>query len=132
MDAKIAPKNVEAPYSWGAEFIETGTDHQGTEIRWTSENGKFPSGYHISGNNEIAWNIEIVNYLEEQKEFFLNVEIEYLPGLVGGNTQNQLVDIRACDSVRKVAISRDGPVNTTSGMFQVLKDGNIIDARKWG
>jgi hypothetical protein len=129
-DTQIAPRNWEQPKARGTDFIEAGTDHQGDEVLWTSQDGNFNSGLHVKEDDDVLVNMEVVNYRKDKKEFYLTYEIEYLPGLVGSNAQGQLLDITACDEKKKVTISRTGPTNTTSGKHLVYKDGSIIDASK--
>src|SRR6201992_2676891 len=92
-DINIPPENTELSNKWGNEFLTIGTDRQNARLTWTTKDGKFPSGYHIGKNDEMVFNVEVVNYNKEKRDFYLTIEFEYLPGIVGGNTQTQLVAI---------------------------------------
>jgi hypothetical protein len=131
LDTTRAPENRETFNKWGNEFLTIGTDRQNTQLSWTTKDGKFPSGYHIGANDDMVFNVEVVNNNKEKQDFYLTLEFEHFPGIIGGNTQTQLVDLGGCDGKRKIIVSQDGPVNTTSGKFQILRDGSIIDSSKF-
>jgi hypothetical protein len=131
-DTTIPPKNWDETKGKGTDFIEAGTDHQGDEVLWTTKDGQFNSGFHIQDDDEMFVNIEIVSYNTVKTDFYLTYEIEYVPGLVGGNAQGQLLDILACEQGQKsVVTSRDGATKTTGGKHLIYRDGSIIDASKW-
>jgi hypothetical protein len=130
-DTKKAPLNFEPAKGSGTDFLEVGTDHQEDQVLWTTQDGKFPSGFHVGKEDEIHVNLEIVNYNKEKRDFYLTYEIEYLPGLVGHNAQEQLLNLIGCNSSQTVVLSHEGPVNTTSDQFLIYKDGHILDASKY-
>ena len=63
-------------------FTDRGEDSGDTETIFTTPDGKFNSGYHFK-NPSLSIQYDLVNYNKTQKKVYLDLELEYLDGLVG-------------------------------------------------
>lgn len=54
--------------------------------------------------------------------------MEYLPGIVGADTQTSLLSVTGCFA-RPIVLSKTAATNTTSDKFTFLQNGNILSAK---
>jgi len=64
-----------------------------TSNHYTSEDGKFNSGYYLANNSDVLQMIDIVNYNNKTVNIFTVSEIEYVPGRPAGLLQANSVSI---------------------------------------
>jgi hypothetical protein len=129
MTSFLSPKNSSSPIGGlniggggvgGAYFIDRGEDSGQTDTVFTSQDGKFNSGYHITGKPSITVSYDFVNYEDSPKQLHLELEYEYVNGIVGQDAGHTLKSVSG-------AVRLNGA--TTSGSMPVTKPTTIMWAR---
>jgi len=99
MTSFLSPKTSSSPISGGvlpggignaAYFIDRGEDSGQTDTIFTSTDGKFNSGYHITGPPSIMISYDFVNYGTAARQLHLELEYEYMDGIVGQDAGHTL------------------------------------------
>jgi hypothetical protein len=121
-----------------AEFVTRGEDSGYGDTVFTSPDGKYNSGFHLT-RPRLVIQYDIVNYNPTAKDVYLDVEIEYVDGLQGKNAGQILKGVDSKFIIRRVQqelmiiatprLSISGPAETNSTKFQVTADSTIIWAR---
>jgi hypothetical protein len=111
-----------------------GATEEGDE-KFTSEDGKFNSGYYIGKNDKINMIVDVVNYNNETRNVYINADIEYALGKVEGAlpSAQQVINLGMCSDFNganihppvgqkkfklegnDIIISRDGWMISTRG-----------------
>jgi len=104
----------------GAYFIDRGEDSGQTDTVFTSADGKFESGYHVVGTPSITVSYDFVNYKDTPKQLHLELEYEYLDGIIGKDAGHTL---------KSVTGSPKTSGKTTSMPMRVSRDTTIMWAR---
>jgi hypothetical protein len=98
----LSPKNVSNPIGGmsigggaggGAYFIDRGEDSGQTDTIFTSPDGKFNSGYHIVSQPSITVSYDLVNYESTARQIHLELEYEYVDGIVGRDAGHTLKSV---------------------------------------
>jgi hypothetical protein len=63
-------------------FVGAGVDD--FTQHYTTPDGKFPSGYYVK-DDTFLMQVELVNYNDKPQKVFINMELDYVPGKVGGD-----------------------------------------------
>lgn len=108
---------------WQA-FTDRGEDSGDTETIFTTPDGKYNSGFHFK-NPSLNIQYDLVNYNKTKRNVYLDLELEYLDGLVGKDAGHVMKTIAGF--VPK--ISKTGPATTSSGSLNVIEDATIVWAR---
>ena len=106
----------------------TGDDQSNIPVWYTSPDGKHNGGFHLGPKDTIIMNLDLVNSNMAEKEVYLTMEMEYLPGTVGSDTRDTLLSVTGCGE-NIIKISETAPTNTTSGAYTWLEDGIIVFAK---
>jgi hypothetical protein len=96
---------------------------------YTTPDGKFPSGYYVKDNN-FMMQTEIINYKKTEQKVYVEIEVEYMPGKIGGDAEQGVLSAVGCDGnnlIWKPAKNSTGKI-TTDG-YEIYRDGHIILAR---
>jgi len=100
MTSFLSPKNSTSPIGGisigglgGAYFIDRGEDSGQTDTVFTSADGKFNSGYHITGPPSITISYDFVNYENTPRQIHLELEYEYVEGIVGQDAGHTLKSV---------------------------------------
>jgi hypothetical protein len=75
----------------GAGFVGGAVD-EFTDY-YTTPDGKFPSGYYIPTGIKATMSGEIINYLKEPQQVYIQFDMEYLPGRVGTEAVKAAVSV---------------------------------------
>ena len=69
-------------------------------VKYTSNDGRFKSGFYIGKNDKIQSQIDVVNYLDKERTVYTVSEVEYLPGKPDGyvHTQHYILPLGMCDA----------------------------------
>jgi len=110
-----------------AYFIDRGEDSGDTATIFTSPDGKRNSGFHFK-NPRLTVQYDVVNYENTAKKIYIDLDLEYLDGIVGENAGSTLKSVGGC-GVSGPKLSNNGPAVTTSKKLPVLADATIIWAR---
>jgi hypothetical protein len=125
-------------------FTDRGEDSGETETIFTTPDGKYNSGFHFK-NPMLNLQYDLVNYNATKKVVYLDLELEYLDGLVGkdaGHVMKSISGIESCPSISRFGvrssymikgfvpkISKTGPATSNSGSLNVIEDATIVWAR---
>jgi len=104
----------------GAYFIDRGEDSGQTDTVFTSKDGKFNSGYHVNGQPSITVSYDFVNYENSPKQLHLELEYEYMDGIVGQDAGHTLKSVTGSPRLTG---------KSTSMAMPVSKDTTIMWAR---
>jgi len=126
----LSPKNSTSPIGGGgvglgggmggAYFIDRGEDSGETDTIFTSPDGKFNSGYHVNGSPSITVSYDFVNYQSTDRKLHLELEYEYVDGIVGQDAGHTL---------KSVAGSPKLNGKSTSAPMKVSRASTIMWAR---
>jgi len=106
-----------------AAFIDRGEDSGDTDTIFTSADGKVDAGFHLK-KGKLSVSYDIVNYKTEKQDIYLDLEVEYLPGIVGKDAGHTLKSVSG-----RIALGQTGAAVTKSGIMRVSEDCTIIWAR---
>jgi hypothetical protein len=67
----------------GATFADRGEDSGDTETMYTSHDGKFNSGFHFGASPRLSVQYDLVNYSNTAKQIYIELTLEYVPGIHG-------------------------------------------------
>jgi hypothetical protein len=110
----------------GAKFVGVGEDNNNLDVWYTSPNGStITGGFHIKNGDLFNVNTDLVSYNPVDREVYLGIEIEYLKGIVGGDSSETLVSTLGCD-VNEIKTSDQGPVETVSTKHTFVNNGAIV------
>jgi len=104
----------------GAYFIDRGEDSGQTDTIFTSPDGKFNSGYQINGNPSITVSYDLVNYKDTPKQLHLELEYEYVEGIVGKDAGHTLKSVTGSPKLNG---------KSTSMPMKISRDTTIMWAR---
>jgi len=102
MTSFLSPKNSSNPIGGlsvggsigtSAYFIDRGEDSGQTDTIFTSPDGSFNSGYHIVSQPSITVSYDFVNYESTAKQLHLELEYEYVDGIVGQDAGHTLKSV---------------------------------------
>jgi hypothetical protein len=101
MTSFLSPKKSDNPIGGGislgagggAYFIDRGEDSGETDTVFTSPDGKFDSGYQISGKPSVTVSYDFVNYKDQARQLHLELEYEWLEGIVGKDAGHTLKSV---------------------------------------
>jgi len=100
MTSFLSPKSGSTPIGGGipsigggAYFIDRGEDSGQTDTVFTSKDGKFNSGYHVNGPPSITVSYDFVNYGNQARQIHLELEYEYVDGIVGQDAGHTLKSV---------------------------------------
>jgi len=110
-----------------APFIDRGEDSGDTETIFTTADGKYNSGFHMK-NPKIMMQYDIVHYKDVARKFFINLEMEYVDGIVGQDAAHTLKTV-TCNPVSNPRVNAGGPSTTTSPRMNVASNATIVWAR---
>lgn len=108
-----------------AFFAVQGEDNGDLTTYYTPKDGKFDSGFHIGANDKFLINLDLVNYNVDNKQVFVTMDIEYMEGKHGLDSQPNLLNVVGC-KLNEPKISTEGPAETASRKFPILVDGSIL------
>jgi hypothetical protein len=127
MTSFLSPKKSENPIGVspslggaGAYFIDRGEDSGQTDTVFTSADGKFLSGYHVVGSPSITVSYDFVNYKDIARQLHLELEYEYLEGIVGQDAGHTLKSVSGSPKLNG---------KSTSAPMRITKDSTIMWAR---
>jgi hypothetical protein len=95
----------------GAYFIDRGEDSGNTDTIFTSTDGKFDSGYHVVGQPSIMVSYDFVNYGTSSKQLHLELEYEYVDGIVGKDAGHTLKSVIGSPRLHGKSVSLPMPVS---------------------
>jgi len=106
-----------------AEFVNSGQDSGDSDTLFTSPDGKYNSGFHLT-RPRLLIQYDIVNYNPTAKDIYIDVEIEYVDGIQGKDAGQILKGVNGTPN-----LSTSGPAVTNSTKYRVTADSTIIWAR---
>jgi hypothetical protein len=98
-----------------------GATEEGDE-KYTSEDGKFNSGFYIGKKDKINMGLDIVNYNNQTRTIYIHADIEYIPGKVEGalSSAQQVINLGMCSGFDGVNI------HPPAGKSKFKLEGNDI------
>jgi hypothetical protein len=142
MTSFLSPKNSSNPIGGGgitvggigggAYFIDRGEDSGQTDTIFTSPDGKFNSGYHIVSSPSITISYDFVNYESSPKQLHLELEYEYVDGIVGQDAGHTLKSVTGSpkltgkSSSMPMTISRDTTIMWARGHLHAGGDSMTL------
>ena len=89
-------------------FTGRGEDGGAVFMMFTSEDGKYNSGFHLGKNDNIVVQSDLVNYKNETQKVYLTYEYEYVEGLQGAQAITTLLSVTgSCFTVGRVSCITD-------------------------
>ncbi|KAF2430764.1 hypothetical protein EJ08DRAFT_696976 [Tothia fuscella] len=116
--------NPGLPFDMGAGFIG-GSEDTGEPLMFTSQDGKYLSGFLVGNDDKYLLATDLVNYNNATRNVFVTMDIEWVEGHVGQDAVPNLMSVTGC-KLAEPKISKDGPAITESQKFPILVDGSII------
>jgi len=125
----LSPKNSSNPIGGGgavpsigggAYFIDRGEDSGETDTIFTSPDGKFNSGYQINGKPSITVSYDFVNYKSTPFQLHLELEYEYVDGIVGQDAGHTLKSVQGQPKLNGKSVS---------GTMRIARPTTIMWAR---
>ncbi|KAF2422374.1 hypothetical protein EJ08DRAFT_664846 [Tothia fuscella] len=127
MTSHLSPKTSENPISGGipsigagAYFIDRGEDSGQSDTVFTSADGRFESGYQITGTPSVSVSYDFVNYKDTPRQLHLELEYEWLDGIVGKDAGHTLKTVAGNPKLMGKSVSTP---------MRVSKDTTIMWAR---
>lgn len=74
-------------------FTGRGEDGGPVNMLFTSEDGKFNSGFHLGKEDRILVQSDLVNYKNESQSIYLTLDYEYVPGFQGTQAITTLLSV---------------------------------------
>jgi hypothetical protein len=108
----------------GAGFIG-GSEDTGEPLMFTSQDGKYESGFLVGKDDIFALTTDLVNYNNVTKNIYVSMDIEWVEGHVGQDAIPNLISVTGC-KLAEPKLSKDGPAVTESQKFPILVDGSLI------
>jgi len=113
MTSFLSPKKTDNPIGGGisigggggAYFIDRGEDSGETDTVFTSPDGKFDSGYQISGKPSVMVSYDFVNYKDVAQPLHLELEYEWLDGIVGKDAGHTLKSVTGAPKLQGKSVS---------------------------
>jgi len=135
MTSILSPKNITNPIVGAgvptatgglgaAYFIDRGEDSGQTDTVFTTVDGKFNSGYHINARPTITVTYDFVNYKTTPHQLYLELEYEYVDGIVGRDAGHTLKTVPGLTP----RTSQTGPAISEASM-RIDRDTTILWAR---
>jgi len=112
----------------GSKFVGSGEDNNNVPVWYTTKDGSHSGGFHIGSSDSFAMNADLVSLNAGSSQVYLTMDMEYLPGKVGHDTQETLLSVETCGGQR-LRTSATGPTNSTSGKYTFKQNGSIIVAK---
>ncbi|KAF2667473.1 hypothetical protein BT63DRAFT_472205 [Microthyrium microscopicum] len=104
-------------------FTDRGEDSGDTETIFTTPDGKYNSGFHFR-TPSLGIQYDLVNYNKTSRRVYLDLELEYLDGLIGKDAGHVMKSVQGTPKV-----SKSGAATTTSKTMTVTEDATIVWAR---
>jgi hypothetical protein len=73
-------------------------------------------------------NVDLVSYAPTTKDIYLTMDLEYMKGKVGQDSQETLLDVSMCGGT-SVRAPSSGPATSKSGTMKFSKSGTILVAK---
>jgi len=108
----------------GATFADRGEDSGVTDTVFTSADGKFNSGFHFGTAPKLRVQYDLVNYSNQNKNLYMELTLEYVPGVQGLEAGATLKSVGGCGLGK---INLNGATN--SGTITVKQPSVIVWAR---
>jgi len=112
----------------GSKFVGSGEDNNNVPVWYTNKDGSHSGGFHIGAADSFSMNADLVSLNPGTSQIYLTMDMEYLPGKVGSDTQETLLSVDSCGG-QKLRTSTTGPTNSTSGRYTFRQSGSIIVAK---
>lgn len=112
----------------GSKFVGSGEDNNNVPVWYTKKDGSHSGGFHIGPADSFTMNADLVSLNPGTSQVYLTMDMEYLPGIVGPDTQETLLSVDSCGGQR-LRTSSAGPTNSTSARYTFKQNGSIIVAK---
>jgi hypothetical protein len=107
------------------------------QFRYTTDDGKFNSGYYVGKGDILTYTGDFVNYNKEQKEIYTVNEVEYVPGKVADMhpAALQILGLDQCTRGLRSATGIEPPKDKKQFVLggdkmTFLKDGWFVNSSK--
>jgi len=111
-----------------APFIDRGEDSGETETIFTTQDGKYNSGFQFGASPTIRMQYDLVNLKDVQRKFYINLEIEYVEGIQGKDAAHSLKTVTCVPGINP-RVNAAGPTVTTSSRMTAGQAATIVWAR---
>jgi hypothetical protein len=123
------------PWTSSSFFLASGVD--ASDFYFTLKNRTYNSGYYLPADSQFQVQTEAINFNIEPKEWYIAVEIEYVPGKPADLELSTVVDlnVNTCEAFSPSssvyqAPKGVNPFNMTSPKFIVDRDLVLLQASK--
>lgn len=106
-------------------FLGRAEDNGRDTVLFTSRDGNFNSGFHLTDKNTFLLQTDFVNYNNDTKKVFVTFDIEYVDGITGQEASTNLLSVVGCGA-GEPKVNMTGVAVTESKKFPILMDGTII------
>jgi len=112
----------------GAKFVGSGEDNNNVPVWYTTQDGSHTGGFHINSMDSFSMEADLVSLNAAESKIYITIDMEYLPGIVGGDTRESLVDVSWCGGER-VKAPTNGVGRAKSGTWKFTDSGIITVAK---
>jgi len=112
----------------GSKFVGSGEDNNNVPVYYTTKDRSHNGGFHIGPNDSFMMNADLVSLNSQATPTYLLLELEYLPGIVGSDSEETLLTVESCGGQR-IRTSNTGPTQSTSGKYTFKQNGKIVLAK---
>jgi len=112
----------------GSKFVGSGEDNNNVPVWYTTKDKSHNGGYHIGSSDKFMMNADLVSLNTAATPTYLLLELEYLPGKVGSDSEETLLTVESCGGQR-IKTSNTGPTSSTSGKYTFKENGKIVLAK---
>jgi len=112
----------------GSKFVGSGEDNNNVDVWYTRKDGSHLGGFHINAGDRFGMEADIVSLNVAKSEIYITMDMEYLPGIVGGDTRETLLDVSWCGGER-VKAPANGQGRAKSASWKFLEPGTITIAK---
>jgi hypothetical protein len=97
---------------------------------YTTRDGKFNSGYYIPPGVKASMSGEIINYLKEAQDVYVQFDTEFVPGRVGEEAVKAALNVEGC-GFPGAAFKAGTRGKVVSQDFEISRDGTIISFSRY-
>jgi len=112
----------------GAKFIGSGEDNNNIPVWYTTKDKTHDGGFHIGPSDTFWMNADLVSLNTGSTQVYMTLELEYLQGKVGSDSQETLLTVETCGGQR-LKTSNTGPTISTSGKYTFKENGKLVLAK---
>jgi len=105
---------------------------EGGDYKYAESSGKFESGYYVKKNDRFLFMAELVNYTNDTRVVYTQVDMEYVDGKIGMDSFAEALNLAACDGSGTGIRPAPGQMRleAKSKQMTAVMDGYFLNMRK--